>query len=390
MGWRQPKNIYRLGNHGVRNGDMEENQQTAIDEHYMKRALKLAKKGEGRTSPNPMVGAVIVRENRIIGEGYHRCCGEEHAEVNAIKSASESIKGSTFYVTLEPCTHHGRTPPCVDALIAAHPARVVIGTADPNPLVAGGGIKTLEKHGIRTTQGVLAEECRELNERFFKFMETGIPFITLKYAQSIDGRIATATGHSRWISSPASLNYAHKLRSIHDGILVGIGTVLNDNPDLTVRMVKGRSPLRIIVDQYLKIPLEASVLKNQNKSKTIIATTAKANPQKASQLMQMGIEILTVDSVKDNRVDLQNLLAELGKLGITSVLIEGGASIITSVLRNRLADRLVIIIAPKIIGRGIEAVGNLNIARIDDAYRLSYRKIVRKGDDIIIDGRIIA
>lgn len=390
MGWRQPKNIYRLGNHGVRNVDMKENQQTAIDEHYMKRALKLAKKGEGRTSPNPMVGAVIVKENRIIGEGYHRCYGEEHAEVNAIKSASESIKGSTFYVTLEPCTHHGRTPPCVDAVIAASPARVVIGTADPNPLVAGGGIKTLEKHGIQTTQGVLAEECRELNERFFKFMETGIPFITLKYAQSIDGRIATATGHSRWISSSASLNYAHKLRSIHDGILVGIGTVMNDNPDLTVRMVKGRSPIRIIIDQYLKIPLEANVLKNQDKAKTVIATTVKADSQKASRLMQMGIEILTVDSVKDNRVDLQNLLAELGKLGITSVLIEGGASIITSVLRNRLADRLVIIIAPKIVGRGIEAVGNLNIARIDDAYRLSYRKIVRKGDDIIIDGRIIA
>jgi diaminohydroxyphosphoribosylaminopyrimidine deaminase / 5-amino-6-(5-phosphoribosylamino)uracil reductase len=390
MGWRQPKNIYRLGNHSVRNGDMKKNQLTAIDELYMKRALKLAKKGEGRTSPNPMVGAVIVNENRIVGEGYHHCCGEEHAEINAIKSASESIKGSTFYVTLEPCTHHGRTPPCVDALIAASPARVVIGTADPNPLVAGGGIKTLEKHGIQTTQGVLAEECRELNERFFKFMETGIPFITLKYAQSIDGRIATATGHSRWISSPASLNYAHKLRSIHDGILVGIGTVMNDNPDLTVRMVKGRSPIRIIIDQYLKIPLEANVLKNQDKAKTVIATTVKADSQKASRLMQMGIEILTVDSVKDNRVDLQNLLAELGKLGITSVLIEGGASIITSVLRNRLADRLVIIIAPKIVGRGIEAVGNLNIARIDDAYRLSYRKIVRKDDDIIIDGRIIA
>lgn len=390
MGWRQPKNIYRPGNHGVRNDDMKENQQTAIDEHYMKRALKLAKKGEGRVSPNPMVGAVIVKENRIVGEGYHRCYGEEHAEVNAIKSASEPIKGSTFYVTLEPCTHHGRTPPCVDALIAAHPARVVIGTADPNPLVAGGGIKALKKHDIQTTQGVLAEECRELNERFFKFMETGIPFITLKYAQSIDGRIATATGHSHWISSPASLKYVHKLRSIHDGILVGIGTVMNDNPDLTVRMVKGRSPLRIIIDQHLKIPLEATVLKNQDTAKTVIATTVKADSQKASRLMQMGIEILTVDSVKDNRVDLQNLLAELGKLGITSVLIEGGASIITSVLRNRMADRLVIIIAPKIIGRGIEAVGNLNIARIDDAYRLSYRKIVRKGDDIIIDGRIIA
>jgi len=368
---------------------MSEDSKTAADKRYMHRALRLAGKGEGLASPNPMVGSVIVKDDRIIGEGYHHCCGEAHAERNAIASAKEPIKGSTIYVTLEPCTHHGRTPPCVDALIAAQPARVVIGTADPNPLVAGKGIAALKKQGIQTTVGVLAEECRELNERFFKFMETGVPFVTLKYAQSIDGRIATVTGHSRWISSPASLKFAHRLRSVHDGVLVGIGTVLADNPDLTVREVKGRSPTRIIIDQYLKIPLEAVVLGNQEKAKTIVATTAKADPQKAAGLRQMGIELMTAEADRNGRVDLQKVLAELGRRGMTSVMIEGGAALITEVLQSRMADRLVVIIAPKIIGRGIDAVGNLDIDRVDDAYRLAYRKIIQKGDDIIIDGRIL-
>jgi diaminohydroxyphosphoribosylaminopyrimidine deaminase / 5-amino-6-(5-phosphoribosylamino)uracil reductase len=367
---------------------MRTDPETAIDERYMKRALKLAGRGEMRVSPNPMVGAVIVKGNRIIGEGYHRCFGEGHAEVNAIKNATESIKGSTFYVTLEPCAHFGKTPPCVDALIAAQPRRVVIGTADPNPLVAGKGIAALEKRGIRTTVGVLAKECRTLNERFFKFMETGTPFVTVKYAQSIDGRIATATGHSRWISSPASLKFAHRLRSIHDGILVGIGTVLNDDPDLTVRLVKGKSPLRIIADSRLEIPLDACVLKNQDKARTVIATTAGADPGKAAELARMGIEMLPIDTDNDDRMNLKSVFAELGKRGITSVMVEGGAAMITSVLKNRLADRLVVIIAPKIIGRGLEAVGDLGIGRVDDAYRLTYRIILRKEGDIIIDGRI--
>jgi diaminohydroxyphosphoribosylaminopyrimidine deaminase/5-amino-6-(5-phosphoribosylamino)uracil reductase len=383
------KKHLQTGTLGVKGDDMNEDSKTVADKRYMIRALRLARKGEGLVSPNPMVGSVIVKEDRIIGEGYHRCYGEAHAERNAIASAKESIKGSTFYVTLEPCTHHGRTPPCVDAVIAAQPARVVIGTADPNPMVAGKGIAALKKQGIQTTVGVLTEECRELNERFFKFMETGIPFVTLKYAQSIDGRIATVTGHSRWISSPASLKFAHRLRSIHDGIMVGIGTVLADNPDLTVREVKGRSPTRIIVDQYLKIPLEAAVLGNQDKAKTIIATTANADPQKAAGLRQMGIELLTVEADENGRVDLQKVLAKLGKRGMTSVMIEGGAALITQVLRHRMADRLVVIIAPKIIGRGIEAVGDLEVARIDDAYRLTYRKIIRKDGDMIIDGRIL-
>jgi diaminohydroxyphosphoribosylaminopyrimidine deaminase/5-amino-6-(5-phosphoribosylamino)uracil reductase len=367
---------------------MRRDPKTAIDERYMKRALKLAGKGEMRVSPNPMVGAVIVKGNRIIGEGYHRRFGEEHAEINAIKNTTESIKGSTFYITLEPCAHFGKTPPCVDALVAAKPRRVVIGTADPNPLVAGRGITVLEKRGIQTTVGILAAECRALNERFFKFMETGTPFVTVKYAQSMDGRIATATGHSRWISSPASLKFAHRLRSIHDGIMVGIGTVLNDDPDLTVRLVKGRSPVRIIIDSRLEIPLGAVVLKNQEKAKTIVVTTAGVAPGKASELARMGIEMLHVDADGDDRINLQSVITELGKRGMTSVMIEGGAAMITSILKSRLADRMVVIIAPKIIGSGLEAVGDLGIRRVDDAYQLTYRKILRKDGDIIADGHI--
>ena len=212
------------------------------DEFYMKRALRLARRGEAWVSPNPMVGAVIVRRGRIIGEGYHQKFGGNHAEINAISHASEPIKGATIYINLEPCTHYGKTPPCIDSVIAAKPARVVIGTPDPNPAVAGKGIEALKRHGIKTTVGILEEACKEFNERFLKFMRTGIPFVTLKFAQSIDGRIATASGHSRWISSEQSLKFAHALRSHHDAVLVGSGTLSKDDPELTVRLVRGQKP----------------------------------------------------------------------------------------------------------------------------------------------------
>ncbi len=226
------------------------------DEHYMKLALKLAAKGRGYASPNPMVGAVLVRDDRIIGQGYHQCCGENHAEVNAIQNATENVAGSTLYVTLEPCCHHGKTPPCTDMIIQHKIARVVIGATDSNPLVSCQGINCLQSAGIEIKTGVLEDECRDLNEVFFHYMETGLPFVTVKYAQTLDGRIATATGQSQWISSPASLKFAHQLRAEHDAILVGIGTVLKDNPTLTVRRVRGRNPLRIVVDSGLAITTE--------------------------------------------------------------------------------------------------------------------------------------
>jgi len=355
------------------------------DEYYMQRALRLARKGEGRVSPNPMVGAVIVRKGRIIGDGFHERFGGDHAEINAIKDARESLKGSTFYVTLEPCTHYGKTPPCVERIIEARPSRVVIGTEDPNPLVSGKGIRILRQNGILTEVGILEEECRSLNEKFFHYIVTKRPFVTLKFAQGIDGRIATAEGHSQWISSPPSLRLAHRERALHDAVLVGLGTVLKDDPRLTVRLVRGRNPIRVIVDANLGIPPGASVLKDQEKARTVIVTTARAGGRKRERLEKMGIDVITASSYRRGLVDLKSLLDELGSRDISSLLVEGGASIITSFLRERLVNRLLVAIAPKIIGKGIEAVGDLGITKIDQAVRLSFRKVLRRGEDIIIE-----
>lgn len=358
------------------------------DEFYMKRALRLARRGEKWVSPNPMVGAVIVKHNRIIGEGYHRRFGGDHAEIEALRSASESVSGSTIYITLEPCCHHGKTPPCVESLIAGRPARIVIGMPDPNPLVCGGSIERLRQLGISTTVGILEAECRRLNEKFITFMQRQTPFVTLKFAQTLDGRIATLTGHSRWISSPASLKLAHALRATHDAILVGSGTIVQDDPELTVRLVKGRHPVRIVVDSHLSVSPQAGVLQNQDKARTLIATTDAAGRKKRAALENMGIETILVDRNRQGHVDLKKLLIELGKRNISSVLVEGGATVITSVLRERLADRMVIVIAPKIVGKGIEAVGDLGIRVMEDAMKLSVRRMVRRGPDLILDGRI--
>ncbi|MCG6533924.1 MAG: bifunctional diaminohydroxyphosphoribosylaminopyrimidine deaminase/5-amino-6-(5-phosphoribosylamino)uracil reductase RibD [Syntrophales bacterium LBB04] len=359
------------------------------DEFYMQRALRLARRGERWVSPNPMVGAVIVKDDRIIGEGYHRQFGGPHAEINALQHTKEPVRDATIYVTLEPCSHYGKTPPCIEALIERRPARVVIGTADPNPLVAGRGIAALRQTGIDVTAGVMEQACREINERFFKFITTGIPFVTLKFAQTVDGRIASVTGHSRWISSPSSRAFAHRLRSTHDAILVGAGTVMADDPELTVRHVRGRNPIRIVVDSHLRLPFTAKILTSQSSARTIIATTGQAAPEKMRQLQEQGIETLLADEFigadGSRRVDLRKLLREIGKRQIASVLVEGGSAIITSLLQEKLADRLVIIVAPKILGRGIEAVADLGNKSIDEATRIFFRKVYRRSGDIIID-----
>ena len=359
-----------------------------IDDTFMNRALCLAREGRGWVSPNPMVGCVIVKDGRIIGEGYHQRFGEGHAEVNAIENATESLAGATFYVTLEPCSHHGKTPPCVDRIIESGAAYVVIGTADPNPLVSGRGIKKLQEHGVEIKVGVLEEECRELNETFFKFMTTGVPFVTVKYAQTLDGRIATATGHSKWISSEESRQYAHELRSIHDAILVGTGTVIHDDPDLTVRLVEGRNPTRVVVDSTLQIPEDARVLRNQEAARTIIATTAAAGPEKIGRLKGQGVEVLMTDRSGDGRIDLQKLLIELGRRNLSSVLVEGGAGIITSLVAARIPDRLIAITAPKLAGKGIEALGDLGITSMDNSIPLQVKDVFRKGADVVIDTRL--
>ncbi len=364
---------------------MHANKEQSADERFMRRALQLARKGAGSVSPNPLVGAVIVKDGRIIAEGWHRRYGENHAEINAIHSATESIEGATFYVTLEPCSHHGHTPPCADALVAARPARVVIGTTDPNPLVCGRGIEILQRAGIQTDVGILEQDCIEINRFFFKYIRTGLPYVTLKFAQSLDGRIATSAGDSRWISSPKSLRFAHQLRAVHDAVLVGAGTIINDNPKLTCRLVRGRDPIRIVLDSHLRLSLDAQIFTDAKK--TIVACTGRAPNEKKRALEKQGVEILSVRQDPQGRVSLPALLRKLGEREISSILVEGGAGVATAFLRENLADRLVVIVAPKIIGQGINAIENLGIEKIEDVRRFSFGKITRSGDDLIFDIR---
>lgn len=355
------------------------------DEQYMRRALHLARRGMGRVSPNPLVGAVIVRAGRIIAEGWHRKFGADHAEIDAIKRASGSVRGATMYVTLEPCCHWGKTPPCVDALIKVGIKRVVIGTLDPNPLVDGKGAQFLRDHGIEVAVGVLEQEVRALNEVYLHHIQTGFPFVTVKYAQSLDGRIATSRGASRWISSEASRKYAHRLRAQHDAIMVGIGTVLADDPQLTVRLVKGRNPLRIVLDSRLRIPLNAQVL--QEEGKTLIVTTEE-NAQEKIGVLKQGKEVLVAQRDQEGRVALQSLMKQLAERGISSLLVEGGKEVITSLLKERLVNRMVVITAPLIVGTGVEGIGDLGITDLGRAIKPTSCEIQRRSGDVIFDLRL--
>jgi diaminohydroxyphosphoribosylaminopyrimidine deaminase/5-amino-6-(5-phosphoribosylamino)uracil reductase len=356
------------------------------DNHFMREAIRLARKGIGETSPNPIVGAVIVRNGKIMGRGYHKKFGDWHAEINAIKDANGNVKGATLYITLEPCCHYGKTPPCVETLIKEKIGKAVIGTPDPNPRVNGKGIKALRSNGIKVDVGVLEDECRELNEHYFKFIRSGITYVTVKYAQTLDGRIATKTGNSQWISSEALQTYVHRLRAVNDCIMVGVGTVIADDPQLTVRYAKGRNPLRVVVDSKLRIPLMSSVLKDDNSHLTIIATTSKAPSRKVTAVKNLGVEVLVVKKDKNGGVSLRDLLRELGKRGIMSVMVEGGSDIITSLLKANLVDKMIILTAPKIMGKGLEAIGDLGVYKVKDAIKFSSFRTMRKGDDFVFEG----
>jgi diaminohydroxyphosphoribosylaminopyrimidine deaminase/5-amino-6-(5-phosphoribosylamino)uracil reductase len=363
--------------------------EASVEEQYMKRALGLARRGLGKTSPNPLVGAVIVREERVIGEGYHHRYGGDHAEVNALRNVQEEVKDATIYITIEPCCHYERkVPSCLGTLVRSGVKRVVLGTLDPHPAVNGKGAHILDRSGIETKTGVLEEDCRGLNQMYFKYIRRGIPFVTLKFAQTLDGRIATVTGSSQWISSGASLKLAHRLRSIHDAILVGIGTLLKDNPKLTVRLTKGRSPIRVVADSKLRIPLGSKILQEQHVAHTIVATTPGADEKKKVSLKDRGIEVMEVAADGQGRIDLGDLLSKMGTRGISSILVEGGSQIITSLLSKGLADKIVVAVAPKILGKGIEAVGDLGISEIACSVKLSPVKIYRKGPDLIVEAEI--
>jgi diaminohydroxyphosphoribosylaminopyrimidine deaminase/5-amino-6-(5-phosphoribosylamino)uracil reductase len=361
------------------------------DEYYMKRALKLARRGLGRASPNPMVGAVIVKEGRVLGEGYHRRFGGKHAEIEALDAATEDVRGATLYVNLEPCCHYGKkTPPCLDAILKRGFRRVVVGTVDPNPLVNGRSVDVLREKGVEARVGVLANECLRLNESFFKYICTGMPFVTLKWAQTLDGKTAAVGGQSRWISSEPSLKLAHRLRSTHDAVLVGVGTVVADDPRLTVRLVRGRNPVRVVVDSNLRVPLGAGILGDYHSAKTIIATTDQADEARVSAVRDRGVEVLKVAKDASGEVDMSELLRTLGENNISSVLVEGGAAVATSLIKGGLADKLVVIIGPKILGSGQCGVNDLGVADMEGALKLAIEKVFRSGDDLVVEARFSA
>ena len=363
-----------------------------VAEGFMRQTFKLAKKACGRTSPNPMVGAILVKDGKVVGKGYHKKAGEPHAEINAINDAGDLSKGADLYINLEPCSHHGRTPPCADAVIKAGIKKVFIAIEDPNPEVAGSGIKRLREAGIKVETGILKDEALILNEVFIKHVTTGMPFVTLKAASSLDGRIATRTGDSKWITGEASRLHVHKMRDKVDAILVGIGTVDIDDPSLSTRLPnkKGRDPVRVIVDEELRISLSARVINPQSKDSLIIATTEMARSQKIEKLKNLGANILVFKSI-NKMVPLKNLMKELGRIGITSLLIEGGSEVHASALREGIADKLAIFYAPKIIGgvSSIPVVGGMGAASLSDATELDRLTTKKFGADILIEGYIM-
>lgn len=349
----------------------------------MERAIELAKIGTGFTNPNPLVGAVIVKDGRIIGEGYHERYGQLHAERNAINNASESTVGADMYVTLEPCSHFGKQPPCMYAVKEAGIKNIYIGSVDPNPLVSGKGIEYLKENGISVTVGVLKEECDALNTIFFHYITEKRPYVIMKAAMSIDGRTASFTGDSKWISNEKSRAHTHLIRKRVAAIMVGINTVLSDNPMLNCRCENPSNPIRIICDSKLRIPLDCNIMKTAKDIPTIIATVSN-DSDRIKLIQNMGAEVIITSG---NQVNLVELMAELGERKIDSVLVEGGAELHASILEADLADELMLYIAPKIIG-GVDAkpvVGGCGVELVKDSYKFQDPKVTMFDDDILIE-----
>ena len=355
------------------------------DEIFMREALRIARNGLGRTSPNPMVGAVIVKDDRIIAEGWHRKAGELHAERNALIQAGDLAKNSTMYVTLEPCSHYGRTPPCANALVDAGISRCVVAMKDPNPKVAGRGIEILRNAGIEVEVGICESESRKLNEVFLKWITTGLPFVALKFAETLDGKIANRNRDQIQISSAESNRKVHELRDTFDGILVGIETVLNDNPSLTTRLEDriGKNPTRIILDSKLRIPLDAQVL--DEKSKTIIATTESADEKKFDILKKFPNVEVIISENDSGRINLEKLFRNLASREITSILVEGGGTVNFSLLEKNLVDKIFAIIAPKILG-GSNSPTSIDGTGFFKSLHLSSVSTELIGGDIWIEG----
>ncbi len=360
-----------------------------MDEQYMRQALRIAQYAAGRTSPNPLVGAVIVNQGRVVGEGWHKKAGTPHAEIHALHQAGTLAEGATVYVTLEPCSHFGRTGPCTEALIKAGVKKVAVAMTDPNPLVAGQGLSKLRAAGIEVVEGMLAAEAAKLNEAFIKWISCKLPFVALKTAMSLDGKIATYSGNSQWITGPAARRRVHEYRDSYDAIMVGIGTVLADDPQLTTRLAEGgKNPIRIIVDSHGRIPLTAKVITDKA-APTIVAVTGQASEDKIGMLQKAGAEVLVV-SEDQGKVNLRELLKALATKDITSILLEGGACLNASMIANKLIDKVYWFIAPKIIGgtQALGPIGGQGVSLLQDAALLEDLSYELLDDDMLLTGNL--
>jgi diaminohydroxyphosphoribosylaminopyrimidine deaminase / 5-amino-6-(5-phosphoribosylamino)uracil reductase len=355
-------------------------------QYFMNLAIKLALKAKGLTSPNPMVGALVVKDEVIIGSGFHEKAGSAHAEIVSLDNAGKKAKGATLFVTLEPCTHYGRTPPCVDRIIQSGIKRVVIGMVDPNPVNNGKGIQILKNHKIIVESGFCEDKLKIMNEAFIKYITRRLPFVTVKVAESLDGKIATRTGDSRWISSDRSRIWSHKIRKYYDGIIVGVNTVLRDNPKLDA-WYSNRHPVKIIVDSQLSIPQHANVLAGQAQAILVTLPVAPGQETENRKILEQKARILEVKG-KEGQINLKDMLKKLARLEITSVLVEGGGTLIGSLFDEGLVDKVMFFISPKIIG-GKDAIGSVmghGVARLDQAIKLRNFKTRRFGDDILVEG----
>lgn len=359
------------------------------DDFYIKLAIELAKKGRGKVSPNPLVGCVIIKNGKIIGEGYHKKFGGNHAEINAINSTKEQLDGSTLYVNLEPCSHYGKTPPCVDKIIEKKIKRVVIGTLDMNPLVSGRGVKKLRAEGIDVSVGILKNECLELNKFFFKYISKNLPYVTLKAAQTLDGKIADYTGNSKWISSIRSRKFVHSLRTNYDAVLVGSNTIRFDNPSLTVRLITGRNPKRIVLDTKLKLDLNKRIFTENYDNNLILITsfTSKKKSEKIKKLNSLGVKILFAKEDQDGMLSLKSVLRVLAENQITSLLVEGGSKVFSSFFNQNLYDDLMLFITPKILGQGLPLVSTPKNRTISNLTELNFFNVEKIGSDILAELR---
>lgn len=359
-----------------------------LETDYMKLALKLARKGCGFVSPNPMVGAVIVKDDEIIGQGYHEKYGQLHAERNALLSCEKSPKGATIYVTLEPCCHYGKTPPCTEAIIQSGITRVVIGSADPNPLVTGKGVEVLRKNNIEVVENILKEECDKLNQVFFHYIKTGLPLVVMKYAMTMDGKIATYTGESKWITGEIARRRVQKDRHRLSAIMVGVATIIADNPLLTCRLENSNNPIRIICDTNLRTPLNSQIVITAKEVPTIIATSCK-DLEKHKPYGDAGCKIIVVDK-KGDHIDLNLLMERLGEEKIDSILLEGGSTLNWSALESKIVSKVQAYISPKIFG-GTDSktpVDGPGVRNPNDSFLLKNSRMIEVGEDILIESEV--